>query len=169
MLKTLEVESEFTKHTEIIYKLIRIGKKLNYKNFVGKREQPESINNKKLKDHCDYTKLDFVGDATTRKRIEMIDLIWFKDNKFQVVIEVENSTNFTSSIQRASNLDKSVIKLMIIPDDREKEILNITDPLFVENFKEHNWKYMLYSDVDKILASNANMERINIFAKGLNK
>tara|TARA_R110002033_G_scaffold169169_1_gene209571 strand:- start:1124 stop:3571 length:2448 start_codon:yes stop_codon:yes gene_type:complete len=169
LYNALEVEQEFTKHTEIIYKLIGIGKKLKYKSFVGKREQPEPIKNKRLSDFSDYIQLkDTIKDGIARKRIEMIDLIWLKEDKIKIIIEVENSTNFTSGIQRGSNLPNDVIKIMIIPDHRENELNRISDPLFKESFKSHNWKYILYSDVDKILQSNASMETINLFAKDLN-
>ncbi len=170
LYNALEIEKEFTKHTEIIYKLIGIGKKLKYKSFVGKREQPEPIKNKRLSDFSDYIQLkDIIKDATARKRVEMIDLIWLKDEKIKIIIEVENSTNFTSGIQRGSNLPNDVIKIMIIPNHREKELNRISDPLFIESFKNHNWKYLLYSDVDKILQSKASMETINIFTKELIK
>jgi predicted metallopeptidase len=169
LYNALEVEHEFTKHTEIIYKLIGIGKKLKYKSFVGKREQPEPIKNKRLSDFSDYIQLkDTIKDGIARKRIEMIDLIWLKEDKIKIIIEVENSTNFTSGIQRGSNLPNDVIKIMIIPDHRENELNRISDPLFKESFKSHNWKYILYSDVDKILQSKASMETINLFAKDLN-
>lgn len=169
LYNALEVEQEFTKHTEIIYKLIGIGKKLKYKSFVGKREQPEPIKNKRLSDFSDYIQLkDTIKDGIARKRIEMIDLIWLKEDKIKIIIEVENSTNFTSGIQRGSNLPNDVIKIMIIPDHRENELNRISDPLFKESFKSHNWKYILYSDVDKILQSKASMETINLFAKDLN-
>ena len=165
----IEVESKITKHTEIIYKLIKIGEKLNFQSFVGKREQPEPIKDKKLSDFSSITSLkQLVKTPKARERIEMIDLIWLKDNKFKVAIEVENSTNFTSGIQRGSNLPNEVLKIMIIPNHRENELNRLHDPLFKENFKTHNWKYILYSDVDKILQSKANMKTIDLFAKELN-
>ena len=170
LYNALEVEKEFTKHTEIIYKLITIGKKLKFKTFVGKREQPENINKKKLSDYCDYLNLnEIIENSLARKRIEMIDLIWLNNNKIKMIFEVENSTNFTSGIQRASNLSKDIIKFMVIPDYREKELLNISDPLFIENFKSHNWKYLLYSDVKKLLKSRVRLEAINTFSKKLNE
>ncbi len=170
LYNAIEIEKEFTKHTEIIYKLITIGKKMRYENYVGKREQPEHIKNKKLADFCDYLNLnEIINNPLARKRIEMIDLIWLKNNQIKMIFEVENSTNFTSGIQRASNLPKDINKFMIIPDYREKELLNISDPLFIENFKLHNWKYLLYSDIDKILKSRASLETINIFSKEINE
>ncbi len=163
-------EKAFTEHTATIYKLICIGGKLGFNSFVGKREQPEPIKNKKLSDYCDLTSLqDVVEDCTVRKRIEMMDLIWLQRNDIKIIFEVENSTNFTSGIQRGSNLPNNVLKIMVIPDKRESELNRITDPLFRESFKTHNWKYILYSDVDKTLNSRANVVTINLFTKDLNE
>ena len=168
LYNSLEVENEFTNHTEIIYKLIKIGAKINYKSFVGKREQHEKINGQRLSDFSDFDSLEkLVENSISRKRIEMIDLIWILNEKIQIIIEVENSTNFTSGIQRGSNLPNNVRKLMIIPDKREKELNRISDPLFKESFEKHNWKYLLYSDVDKISRSKASIDTVNLFIKDL--
>jgi 16S rRNA G966 N2-methylase RsmD len=170
LYRSLEIEQEFTKHTEILYKLTSIGKKMGFKNFIGKREQPESINNKKLSDYADFLNLNFLNYGKEKlARIEMIDMLWLKEKKeIKYIIEVENTTKFTSGIQRGSNLESSMPKIMIIPDNREKELLNINDPLFTENFKAYNWKYMLYSDVDKITKTrNITQKLLSTFLKSI--
>ena len=148
-----EIEKEFTKHTEILFYLSQIGKKLGFKVFIGKREQPEKYKGKKLSSYCDVTNLKFLKDYDKKQisRIEMIDMIWLdKENKIKYIIEVENSTNFTSGIQRASNLIGDIKKIMVVPDKRIKEFKKIKDPLFVENFKKYSWKYSLYSDIESL-------------------
>jgi DNA modification methylase len=147
-----DLEREFTKHTEVIRWVIDLGKKMGYKTFVGKREQGEAYGKNLLKDFADFTDLKFLSgqfDSTTLSRLEMIDALWIKDENIVSAIEVENSTNFTSGIQRASNLDKSITKLMIIPDYREQEIRSILDPLFVYAFADNNWKFINYTDIEK--------------------
>ena len=46
----------------------------------------------------------------------MIDCIWLNinNNNIDCIFEVENSTDFTSAIQRGSNLSSEVSKFMII-------------------------------------------------------
>ena len=39
---------------------------------------------------------------------------------------------------------------MVIPDKRKDEFLGINDPLFTDNFKKYNWKYIYYSEVENI-------------------
>lgn len=147
-----KIEQAISKHTEILYYLSQIGKKLGYKIFIGKREQAEIHKEQKLVNHADILNLKLLNyDKEKIARIEMIDMVWINnENKIKYTIEVENSTKFTSGIQRASNLEKESPKLMVLPDEREKEFLGIKDPLFIENFKNYNWNYLLYSDVEKL-------------------
>ena len=81
----------------------------------------------------------------------MIDMIWLNGDNIEYVIEVENSTKFTSGVQRASNLDSSIPKIMVLPDYRKKEFLSTNDPLFKDSFKSFSWTYALYSDIEKIV------------------
>jgi len=153
-----DVIQEATKHTEMIAHLSKIGKKNQYQIFIGKREQSEMLNHKqKLKDIADIT------DTTTAfahklekeriERINMIDQIWFDGCDVKCIFEVENSTNFTMALQRASNLDKDIPKIMIIPDKRESELLSVNDPVFLELFREYNWHYLTYTSVVRSSAS----------------
>jgi hypothetical protein len=156
LYNAIEVERNFTKHTEVLYQLMKIGKKINYQVYIGKREQPEKINNKILRDYVDMKSLSHLElNREVLKRIEMIDMVWCnKNGEIEYVIEVENSTTFTSGIQRASNLHKDVPKIMVMPNTREREFKRIRDPLFVDSFKEHNWSYIFYSDIDRLFKKN---------------
>lgn len=147
-----ETEKDFTDHTEMLYYLSEIGKKIGYQIYIGKREQSENYMSKKLHSFADFTSLDKLSfDKEKKSRIEMIDMVWINNNsEIKYALEVENSTNFTSGIQRASNLDESINKIMVLPDKRKTEFLNIKDPLFIDNFKKYNWKYLFYSDVIKL-------------------
>jgi len=151
--KAQDIEKDYTEHTDYIYKLISLGKKFNLKIFVGKREQSETYKNGKLSDYADFYDVSFLQDPNKIKikRIEMIDLLWVKDNNIIASFEVENSTNFISGIQRGSNLSIETPKIMLMPDKRKKEFESISDPLFVDQFKKFNWSFMYYGELDKIL------------------
>lgn len=152
MYKGPEIEVEFTRHTEILFILSEIGHKMGFDVFVGKREQPEPIKNKKLSDFADYKSLSHLKfEKEKLSRVEMIDMIWLTGDKIEFVIEVENSTKFTSGVQRASNLGASIPKIMVLPDYRKKEFLSTNDPLFKDGFKQFSWTYIFYSDIEKIL------------------
>lgn len=162
-----EIEKEFTKHSELIYQLSLIGKKLGYKIYIGKREQPELYNSKTLLSFADFNNLVFIKEPEKRARIEMIDILWLEDNNnIKFALEVENSTNFTSGIQRASNLDQSSNRIMIIPDRRIKEFRSIQDPLFVNSFKNYCWSFMTYKEVENLKSlRNPTIKDLNSYAK----
>ena len=153
--KALDFEKECTEHTRQIHELIKIGKKLNFKTYVGKREQSEKYKNKKLSEYCDFKNLKNLVEFNKEKlnRLAQIDLLWIKDDKVHYSFEVENSTKFISGIQRGSNLDKSTPKIMVMPDNRRNEFLNNKDPLFIEQFKNYNWSYIFYSDIIEVVDS----------------
>ena len=152
LYNALIVDQEIKAHTSTLNSLMKIGRKLGFEIFIGKREQPELLDEKSLGELIDYRNLDFLNlDPNASNRVEMVDMIWLK-NKTEIafILEVENSTKFTSGIQRGSNLDLSIPKLMVIPDKREKEFKSIRDPFFVDGFIHHNWSYLFYSDVEKL-------------------
>ncbi len=151
-----EIEKLFTQHTEILYKLSLIGRKLGYKVFIGRREQPEPYKGKKLSDYADNTNLSFLGlDPHALARVEMIDMVWTKEDQIVYAIEVENSTNFTSGIQRASNLKADLPKIMVVPDTRLAELKRIRDKLFIDGFKHYSWTYLSYTDVGHLTTSRS--------------
>ncbi|OOR98723.1 hypothetical protein B0187_07525 [Haemophilus paracuniculus] len=157
-------EERATKHTQYIFKLIKLAKSLKYEIFVGKREQSEIINNQTLRESADYTNLTHLNlSDEVCKRLEMIDLVWLEKGKLRYLIEIENSTTITSAIQRASNANDSVERFIVIPNEREKELLNIKDKFFIDGFKQYKWKYITYSDIDN-LVSIKNLKLSNIQA-----
>ena len=169
LYRRMEMEPEYTKHTEMLYFLSEIGHKLGYLVFIGKREQSERYNRNKLSDFAELHNVDFLQlEKEKTDRIEMIDMLWIKDDRIEHIIEVENTTKFTSGIQRASNVNVEIPKLMVIPDKRKDEFLGINDPLFTDNFKNYNWRYIFYSEIEKIKSSrNIDLSLINTFTKEL--
>ena len=167
--KAQDIEKDYTEHTNYIYKLIALGKKFNLKIFVGKREQSETYKSGKLSDYTDFNDVSFLQDPNKIKikRIEMIDLLWIKNNNIIASFEVENSTNFISGIQRGSNLSVETPKIMLMPDKRKKEFENISDPLFSDQFKKFNWSFMYYSELDKI--QNVKNIKLDQFLASSNK
>lgn len=165
LYNSLFVEKEISNHTKILADLSEIGKKNQFDIFIGKREQWEKIKNVTLSSYATYTDLKFLNFEKERlDRVHMIDMIWLNNKNIEVVFEVENSTNLISAISRGTNLDKTILKVMVIPNTREDELLRQKDKLFREQFTINNWKYLLYSDVEKIKGSK---QKLDLFTKEL--
>ncbi len=165
------VNFDVTKHTEMIVKLCNICKNMGLESFVGRREQPEPINDtQQLRDIANHVDVDFLSgyNSNQSERLAMIDCLFTEGSEIRYIFEVENSTNFSSAIIRASNASKDIPKYMIIPEAREAELLNFIDPLFRESFKDNCWKYICYSDIDKIYRQkNLSKATIDSIAKDL--
>jgi hypothetical protein len=155
-IKDLAIKSS-TAHTEVIRQLVVIGIKAGFQVYVGKREQPEATKDGQLlRDIANCRDLSGLGaqfDPRQIDRIEMIDVVWLTtvDSSIACIFEVENSTGFTSAIVRGSNVDKRIEKFMIVPNSRESELKNITDPLFVHSFNDNNWRYSTYEDLNRLV------------------
>ena len=163
--KGVEAEKVFTDHTKMLVFLSQIGKKMGLKVYIGKAEQSDKYENKKLLEYADLTNLSLLNlEKRKKERVEMIDMLWIKNKRIEYAIEVENSTNFTSGLQRASNLGYDTKKIMVLPEERKNEFLSIKDPLFLETFKKYNWQYLFYGEVSVLKSSrNINADLLNQF------
>jgi len=166
------VERECTEHTRIISLLCKIAKKAGVKSHVGNREKSEVLEgDRKLSEIATLKTLDVLKGygEDQLSRLGMIDSVWV-DSSRQIValFEVENSTGFIEAIARASHVSASVPKFMIVPTKRLNEFLHYTDPYFVNGFKDNNWKYLVYDDVELLATSrSASLGDIEAVAKEL--
>lgn len=143
-----------TRHSNTIATILKIGRKLGIRRFVGRREQPEQTSdNKLLHEMADLRSLDELRGRFTDasvERLEMVDAIFLPAKKTSDILclwEVENSTNFGSAIQRGSNAPSEIPKIMVVPDEREAELCRTVDPLFRTSFKDNQWRYLTYTDL----------------------
>ena len=148
MLKP-EIQQRVNQHSEIIAMLASIGKRQGYDIWIGKREQQEKDHSiisqgKKLSEYMTLKRLK-VDNATNQEVIENIDLLWIKGNKLSAIFEVESTTSMMSAIMRGSNVDASVDKFMVLPEEREAQLNNkMTSPLFRDHFENENWKLIFF-------------------------
>jgi hypothetical protein len=146
MLKP-EIHIRMNQHSGMIAILALIGKKQGYDIWIGKREQTEadnSLEGKKLAEYMTLKRLRVVN-ASNQEVIENIDLLWIQGKKIIAVFEVESTTSMMSALMRGSNVDETVDKFMIIPEEREAQFNNkMTSPLFREHFENKNWKIIFF-------------------------
>lgn len=148
MLKP-EYAARKSQHNEVLALLADVGKALGFKIWVGKKEQSERADglagSKKLSE-CVTTHLNSITNAENKKVIEQIDLLWIKNNKIAGSFEVEFSTSMTSGLVRGSNVEPSVPKYLVIPEERDEQFKRkYKSPMFAERFQKDNW-HVLYFD-----------------------
>lgn len=167
-----EVEHDCTIHTQQIYILCKMAKKAHSEPFVGRREQREYVDGStKLSKYSAYLDLGDVlsgYDEMQLSRIEMMDCVWIKEGKISAVFEVENSTNFIDAVGRASNIDQSIPKFMVIPERRIQELQNYKDQLFVTSFRDNSWLYLSFEEIRRLGSSrNLTIDDIKAISKAL--
>lgn len=161
--KLVKIKSSSGSHSETIFRLIQIGKFLNFKCWIGKREQ--SIDEYQGIKFADLSISDLPVQCTDEhleKSISQIDVIWFdKMNNPRYAFEVEESTNIMTGLERFMNLlkhDHTVSnKLFIIaPKSRKRKLYDVFKkstyvgtPLYLENKVKLLFKEELYKFYDK--------------------
>lgn len=169
----VKVKSDGHSHSEIIFRLVKIGEYLGFKSWIGKREQ--SIDNFQ---GFKFSELslptlnfqgikDFQGLESKIKKVEQIDVIWIDKLGFpRYAFEVEQSTSIVSGFERFKNLleiDHSIAqKLFIVaPKSRERKVIDvfktstyIGSPIYLENKVQFIFKEDLVSFYDSHLDKN---------------
>lgn len=150
MLKP-EYSARESQHNEVLALLADVGKALGFKIWVGKKEQSEHADglagHKKLSEYV-TTHLNSITNADNKKVIEQIDLLWIKNNKIAGSFEIEFSTSMTSGLVRGSNVDPSVPKYLVIPEEREEQFKRkYKSPMFAERFQNDNWHVLFFDAI----------------------
>jgi hypothetical protein len=143
-----------TRHSEMIKTIAVIGRRAGCKIYIGRREQPEALDEvQMLRDLADSSADDALRlqyDREKLHRVQMIDVLWLSKGRVAAAFEVEHSTGFASAVFRASNLDAAIPKFMVVPEARENELLKMRDPLFLASVGQNNWKYATYDAVERL-------------------
>ena len=146
-LTSREIERE---HTEIIVMLAEIGKARGFQIWIGANEQSHRIDkfpNKsgELRQYLSLKNLENITNIQNHKIVDDIDLLWIEDGRIIHSFEVEATTTMTESLNRGSNIDPSVPKFLLIPQEREPQLIRkMKSPMFAMRFKDDNWGVMYF-------------------------
>ena len=144
-----EIKMRLDSHSEMIALLAAIGKKRGDDIWIGRNEQGRGASGyapvEKLRDLVTArpARLDSVTNLRT---VLDMDLLWLKGDKVVTAFEVECTTTMTSGLQRGSNLPANVLKIMVLPEEREADLeRKMQSPLFRQHFEGESWR-LLYFD-----------------------
>lgn len=142
-----EIEKE---HTTMIAILAEIGKSHGFKIWVGNIEQSHEITalpgrSGELRQYLSFNNIKGLTNIQNPDTVEDIDLIWIKDKSIAVLFEIESTTSMTSGLQRGSNVESSVPKFLVLPEERETQLMQkLKSPMFSERFTQDNWKILYF-------------------------
>jgi hypothetical protein len=154
--KLVKIQSDGHSHSEVIFRLVKIGDYLGFKSWIGKREQStDSFQEVKFSSLSISTFPLTSANESQKTKIEQIDVIWIDKLGFpRYAFEVEESTSIVSGFERFMNVleiqpDIAQKLCIVCPKSREKKLNDvfknssyIGHPIYLENkvnfiFKEN--------------------------------
>ncbi len=180
--KLLKVQSEGFSHSEIIFRLVKIGEYLGFKSWIGKREQStDNFQGVKFSEiSLSIFPINNVNESQ-KVKIEQIDVIWIDKLGFpRYAFEVEESTSIVSGFERFMNIlevqsDIAQKLFIICPKSREKKLNDvfknssyIGHPIYLENKVRYIFKENLVQFYDSHLDKNFTETDLKIFYNSVN-
>lgn len=123
-----EVAATGRKHTEIQYQLMHLGEQMNLGLWVARNDRSQSSNGHVLGDMQGVVdRLPTQFDEATQRTIELIDVLWLRNNAIVAAFEVEDTTSVYSGLLRMSDLlslqpNLDIALYLIAPDDRQGKV-----------------------------------------------
>lgn len=140
-------------HTRMIAILAEIRKAQGGDVWIGRPEQGDPLSEGfpgrqgELRQYVTRASLTGLENAGNIEEVENIDVLWLRGGRVEAVFEVEATTSMTEALKRGSNVHASVPKYLVIPQEREDQLLRkLRSPLFGERFLQDSWK-CLFSEV----------------------
>jgi hypothetical protein len=96
-----QIEKSPTEHTEMQWRLIRLGNKANFDVWVPAADQPKEFDGNKFKD---FVIKKFQESIDIPPYIKNIDTVWKLGYSIKSAFEIEHSTSIYSGILRLSDL-----------------------------------------------------------------
>jgi len=153
-------------HTTMIALLAEIGKPLGYKIWVGKNEQSHEITalpnrSGALRQYVTFTNIKRLKNIQNPKIVKDIDLLWIKNEQVVAVFEIESTTSMTSGLQRSSNVGSNVPKFLVIPEERETQLIQkLKSPMFAERFGDDSWKVLYFGTLKEAYGKHKGKTKI---------
>jgi hypothetical protein len=128
---------EATAHTEIQWRLLKLGGDMGLDVWVARNDRSREYNGQRLGDMPRLrNELPGQFDAATQSTIELIDVLWLKGKSIVAAFEVESTTSIYSGLLRMSDLiamqpNLNIPLYLVAPDDRRQKVRGeITRPTF---------------------------------------
>jgi len=132
-----EPEEDVKKHTEIQWKLLKLGTDIGLHLWVARNDRNRMYKGKPL---CELPRmkeeLPLQFDEATNRTIELIDVLWLKGNAIVAAFEIENTTQIYSGLLRMADLiamqpNLNIPLYIVAPEKRrDKVIKEVNRPTF---------------------------------------
>ena len=126
-----------TRHTEIQHHLLCLGAEMGLGVWVARNDRHRVFNGNALGDlPGNVSELPTQFNDATNRTIELIDVLWLRDNSIVAAFEVEATTSVYSGLLRMSDLlalqpNLNLDLFLVAPDDRRAKVRQeISRPTF---------------------------------------
>lgn len=149
------IEKVPTEHTEIQWRLIRLGNKSHFNVWVPAADQVKSFDDNLFKD---FVINEFQGSIDVPLYIKNIDTVWKLGYSIKSAFEIEHSTSIYSGILRLSDLraltPNSTYPLFIVAkrERRNKVFDQLKRPTFANEYLslDKNVRFLSYDSIRKL-------------------
>lgn len=124
-------------HTEIQWKLLKLGNDMGLDVWVARNDRNREIGGNRFADLTRFKKeLPLQFDEATNRTIELIDVIWLKGNAIVAAFEIESTTSIYSGILRLADLismqpNLNIPLYLVAPDERKSKVISeVNRPVF---------------------------------------
>ncbi len=157
MLKPEYNRREITRiHTRMIAILAEVGTAQGYDIWIGRREQSDPLSEAlpgregELRQYISRSSLTGLVNAQNTEEVEWIDLLWLDGDLVRAAFEIESTTSMTEALKRGSNIEPSVPKYLVLPQEREDQLSRkLRSPLFSEHFEKDSWKCLFFEALER--------------------
>jgi EVE domain-containing protein len=131
------IAKDATEHTEIQALLLKLGSDMGFDVWVARNDRSKEIKENKLEDFARVLhNLPLQFDDATNKTIELIDVLWLKQNAIVSAFEIESTTSIYSGLLRMSDLlamqpNINIPLYLVAPDERRNKVISeVNRPTF---------------------------------------
>jgi predicted RNA-binding protein len=146
-----------TEHTEIQYKLLKLGSDIGYDVWVARNDKGKAWRGRAFSDIPRLKReLPVLFDRDTQENIvEYIDALWLKGSAIVAAFEIESTTSIYSGLLRMADLlvlqpNLRIPFFLVAPDDRREKVMReVKRPTFAK-LSTPMWqvcRYLSFSDL----------------------
>ena len=117
-----------TRHTEIQYRLLKLGAEMGLDVWVARNDRGRSYNAELLGSVANMLdELPTQFNEATNRTVELIDVLWLKGNTILAAFEIEATTSIYSGLLRMSDLlalqpNLDLALYLVAPDERRAKV-----------------------------------------------
>lgn len=122
-------------HSRIQYRLLQLGRDMGYEVWAASNDRSEEVDGHRFGD-LSVDALPVRFEETTRRTIELIDVLWLSGNRIEAAFEIEASTSIYSGLLRMADLlamqpNIDIPLYIVAPEERRRAVLReIRRPVF---------------------------------------